>query len=98
MTLDTLIHAAAPDRPINPETSLIDLPEGYFWRVTEYGRLYLMRRTVKPKTWWRGEKVEEKKIASTPILEDDGLSFSGLRWECNYILDRLRPRYIVGDF
>lgn len=105
-SLNDIVFTQWDEREIDPDTNLIALPEGYFWRVGKYGDNYpdyytfsLCRNDTK-KTWWGKETTVVKRVVQTYVFhpENRNAFISG----CHELLNRVKKNLIrdeyVGDY
>ena len=106
LKLNELVLTRWDKREIDPDTNLIALPEGYFWRVGKYGAndpdcyTFSLHKTETRKSWWGKEITEVKRVIRTYVYhpEDRNAFISA----CHELLDRLKTNLVrdeyVGDY
>ena len=95
--LMTIVDMPEEDRWINPQTKLVGLPEGYFWRVSETGQVILLRE-VAYKSLGR-QKVREIKVRA--VWAVDASSLEAINESCHELLNEIgndfKFKRFVGD-
>lgn len=93
-----IIDLREANRWINPETKLVGVPDGYFWRVSETGQVILMREVTYKSLF--GEKVREVRVRS--VWAEDASSLEGINKSCHEVLNEIGTEFkfkrFVGDY
>lgn len=93
-------------REIDPDTNLITLPKGFFWRVERYSQndpdyySFSLMESVAKKSWFSAEKASSRRVVRTYVYHPDNRN--AFVAACNELLDRVKSELsndeYLGDY